>query len=44
MKVHKAILDISACLVYLKSLMYGKVMLHLPAVVRLKAMLHHTVR
>jgi hypothetical protein len=37
MKVHKAILDISAHLVHLNSPMYGKVTLHLPAVARLKA-------
>jgi hypothetical protein len=43
MKVHKVILDISARLVHLDSPMYGKVTLHLPAVARLKAALHHTV-
>jgi hypothetical protein len=43
MKVHKAILDISARLVHLNSLVYGKVTLHLPAVARLKAALHHTM-
>jgi hypothetical protein len=43
MKWHKAILDISARLVQLNSLVYGKVTLHLPAVSRIKASLHHVV-
>jgi hypothetical protein len=43
MKWHKAILDISARLVYLNSPMYGKVTLHLPAISRIKSSLHHMV-
>jgi hypothetical protein len=44
MKMHKAILDIAARLVYLNSLVYGKVTLHLHAVARIKASLHHMVK
>jgi hypothetical protein len=43
MKLHKAILDIARRLVYLNFLIYGKVTLHLPVVVRLMASIHHTV-
>jgi hypothetical protein len=43
MKLHKAILDIKRWLVYLHSLIYGKVTLHLPAIVHLKVSLHRTV-
>jgi hypothetical protein len=43
MKWHKAILDISVRLVQLNSTVYGKVTLHLPAVSRIKASLHHVV-
>jgi hypothetical protein len=43
MKMDKAVSDISACLVHLNSLMYGKVTLHLPAISRIKASLHHVV-
>jgi hypothetical protein len=43
MKLHKAILDIARRLVYLGSLIYGKVTLHLPVVVHLKVSIHHTV-
>jgi hypothetical protein len=43
MKLHKAILDIAARLVHLNSPMYGKVILHLPMVARIKASLHHMV-
>jgi hypothetical protein len=43
MKWHKVILDISARLVQLNSLVYGKTTLHLPAVSRIKASLHHVV-
>jgi predicted aspartyl protease len=43
MKWHKAILDISARLVQLHSLVYGKVTLHLPMVSHIKASLHHVV-
>jgi hypothetical protein len=41
MKGYKAILDISARLVHLNSPMYGKVTLHLSAISRIKASLHH---
>jgi hypothetical protein len=43
MKLHKAILDIARWLVCLESLIYGKVTLHLPVVIHLKASVHHTV-
>jgi hypothetical protein len=43
MTMHKAILDISARPFHLNFPMYDKVMLHLPAVARLKVVLHHTV-
>jgi hypothetical protein len=43
MKWHKAVLDISARLVHLNSLVYGKVTLHLPTISRIKASLHHVV-
>jgi hypothetical protein len=43
MKMHKAILDVAARLVHLCSPMYGKVTLHLPAIARIKASLHHVV-
>jgi hypothetical protein len=43
MKWHKAILDISVRLVQQNSPVYGKVTLHLPAVSRIKASLHHVV-
>jgi hypothetical protein len=43
MKWHKAVLDISASLVHLNSPVYGKVTLHLPAISRIKASLHHVV-
>jgi hypothetical protein len=42
-KLHKVILDIAKWLVYQDSPIYGKVALHLPVVVRIKASLHHTV-
>jgi hypothetical protein len=41
MKLHRAVLDIAGRLVHLDSPMYGKVILHLPAVSRIKASLHH---
>jgi hypothetical protein len=44
MKLHQAILDIAARLVHLNSPVYGKVILHLPTVARIKAPLHHVVR
>jgi hypothetical protein len=43
MKRHKAILDIAKWLVYLDSLIYGKVALHLPVIVHIEASVHHTV-
>ena len=43
MKRHKAVLDTSARLVHLNSPVYGKVTLHLPAISRIKASLHHVV-
>jgi hypothetical protein len=42
-KLHKAVLDIYSRLVHLHSPVYGKVTLHLPAVSRIKASLHHVV-
>jgi hypothetical protein len=42
-KWHKVVLDISARLVHLNSPVYGKVTLHLPAISRIKASLHHVV-
>jgi hypothetical protein len=43
MKLHKAILDIASRLVHLHSPMYGKVTLHLLAISRIMASLHHVV-
>jgi hypothetical protein len=43
MKMHKAILDIDTRLVHLNSPMYGKVILHLPTISRIKVSLHHMV-
>jgi hypothetical protein len=43
MKLHKAILDIAKWQVYLDSSIYGKVTLHLPAIVHIKVSMHHTV-
>jgi hypothetical protein len=43
MKMHKAILDIAARLVHPNSPVYGKVTMHLSAVARIKASLHHVV-
>jgi hypothetical protein len=43
MKMHKVVLDIAVRLVYLNSPMYEKVTLHLPAISRIKASLHHVV-
>jgi hypothetical protein len=43
MKMHKAILDITARLVHLNSSAYGKVTLHLPVISCIKASLHHVV-
>jgi hypothetical protein len=43
MKLHRAALDIAGRLVRLDSPVYGKVILHLPAVSRMMASLHHVV-
>jgi hypothetical protein len=43
MKWHKAVLEISARLVHLNSPVHGKVTLHLPAISRIKASLHHVI-
>jgi hypothetical protein len=43
MKMHKAILDIAARVVYLDSPVYGKVIFHLPAIAHIIASLHHVV-
>jgi hypothetical protein len=43
MKRHGAVLDITGRLVHLDSLVYGEVVLHLPAVSHIKASLHHMV-
>jgi hypothetical protein len=41
MKPHKAVLDIASRLIHLDSPVYGKVILHLPTISRIKASLHH---
>jgi hypothetical protein len=41
MKLHKAVLDIASRLIHLDSPVYGKITLHLPAISRIKASLHH---
>jgi hypothetical protein len=41
MKLHRAVLDIAGRLVHLDSPVYGKVILHLHAISRIKASLHH---
>jgi hypothetical protein len=43
MKLHKAVLNIVSRLIHLDSPVYGKVILHLPAVPHIKASLHHVV-
>jgi hypothetical protein len=43
MKLHRAVLDIAGRLVHLDSPVYGKVILHLPAVSHIKASLHHVL-
>jgi hypothetical protein len=43
MKLHRVVLDIASQWVHLDSLVYGKVILHLPAVSHIKASLHHVV-
>jgi hypothetical protein len=41
MKLHKAVLDIVGRLIHLDSPVYGKVILHLPVISRMKVSLHH---
>jgi predicted aspartyl protease len=43
MKLHKAVLDIAARLVRLDSPVYGKVIIYLPVISRIKAPLHHVM-
>jgi hypothetical protein len=43
MKLHRVVLDIADRLVHLDSPVYGKVILHLPAVSHIKTSLHHVV-
>jgi hypothetical protein len=43
MKLHGVVLDIAGQLVHLDSPVYGKVVLHLPAVSHINASLHHVV-
>jgi hypothetical protein len=43
MKAHRVVLDIAGQLVHLDSPVYGKVILHLPAISHIKASLHHVV-
>jgi hypothetical protein len=43
MKLHRAVLDIAGRLVHLDSPVYGKVILHLPAISHIKASLHHVI-
>jgi hypothetical protein len=43
MKVHRVVLHIAGRLVHLDSPVYGKVILHLPAISHIKASLHHVV-
>jgi hypothetical protein len=43
MKMHKAVLDIADQFVHLNSPMYGKVILQIPTISRIKASLHHMV-
>jgi hypothetical protein len=43
MKLHRVVLDIAGQLVHLDSPVYGKVVLHVPVISRIKASLHHMV-
>jgi hypothetical protein len=43
MKLHRLVLDIASRLVHLDSPVYGKVILYLPTISRVKASLHHMV-
>jgi hypothetical protein len=44
MKLHKAVLDIAGQFIHLDSPVYGKVILHLPAISHIKAPLHHVTK
>jgi hypothetical protein len=44
MKLHRAVLDIACQLFHLDSPVYGKIILHLPTISRIKASLHHMVK
>jgi hypothetical protein len=44
MKLHRAVLDIAGRLVQLDSPVYGKVIIHLPAISRIKASLHQVIK
>jgi hypothetical protein len=44
MKMHRAIFYIAGQLVHLELPVYGKVILHLPAISYIKASLHHVVK
>jgi hypothetical protein len=41
MKLHKAVLDIAGQLIHLDSPVYGKIILHLSVISRIKTSLHH---
>jgi hypothetical protein len=43
MKAHIVVLDNASRLLHLDSLVYGKVIFHLPVIFRIKASLHHVV-
>jgi hypothetical protein len=43
MKLHRVVLDIAGQLVHLDSPVYGKVILRLPTISRIKASLHHVI-
>jgi hypothetical protein len=43
MKLHRLVLDIASRLVHLDSPVYGKIILYLPTIFRVKASLHHMV-
>jgi hypothetical protein len=43
MKLHRVVSDIAGRLVHLDSTVYGKVIIHLSAISRIKASLHHVI-
>jgi hypothetical protein len=43
MKLHRVVSDIAGRLVHLDSTVYGKVIIHLSAISRIKASLHHMI-